>query len=107
MTKQMLRYEVPIDDQTHEIPDLPVVLFGRAPSQRSPYGYVAALSVWCEVPDGSTPATQLVQVVGTGQELDDTWTRLASAVDDAFVWHLYAIPAPTDGQEPAGADPTA
>lgn len=88
--KSVLRFDVAIDDQPHDVPAASVVAFGCGPT-RADFGFEVMLDLWLEVPDG-LEATQSVQVVAERRPVSDDWTHLATAIDGRSVWHLYQLP---------------
>lgn len=95
--KRVLRYEVVIDDQPHEVPRGVPVLMERKTWAGVPS--MPVIDVWFEIhvpgadwnPAEYEPQTQKVQIVGTGQPVPDAWRWLRSYVDGGLVWHLYEV----------------
>lgn len=95
MVKRILRFEVPVDDQPHPIPDARVV-FGR--HDPNPFGLGASAQVWVEVstldgwPAEPLPVgDRLVQVVSTGDPVPESWTWLTSFADGTALLHLFEV----------------
>lgn len=106
--RSVLRYEIPIDDQLHQIAAGKVLMAVPHRQQDSP---VRRLEVWVETDveleniHAGNPGVSVrtliagavdhthVQVYGTGHMLPDEATHLATCVDRGLVWHLYERPA--------------
>lgn len=69
--------------QIHGQDVLPVIRhFGVDPS--------GTLCIWAEVDDKEPPVSRRIHIVGTGHEVPGNARYIASCVDRAYVWHLYA-----------------
>lgn len=91
--RRVLRYVVPIDDDTHEIAGGKVLMVSPDRAQEHP---ARRLEVWVDTETVVTLSGLLattvsyVRVHGTGQPLPaDTGEHLASCIDGPLVWHLY------------------
>lgn len=85
MTKRVLRTEVPVDDQWHqiEVGQGIVHVVTRRPE---------VVEVWFLSDDTKPPLVRTMRVFGTGQDLPDEPLRyLGSAVTagGSLVWHLF------------------
>lgn len=85
--RKIYRYEVPIDDQVHEISlsggEFPVVA-AVVLAQSGPY-----LEFWCVFDDGVDPVRHKFRVVGTGHEVKyNEWHVLTAPRVDGLVFHL-------------------
>lgn len=84
------RYEVPVDDQWHEIPLSGPVLHVAA---RTPYVYVArtpyVVEFWA-LHSGGPMVPRRFRVFGTGQPIDEQATHRGTARSSygRMVWHL-------------------
>lgn len=91
MSKRVLKWIVPVDDEPHEIGGGPVV---HIACQNGP----GLVMVWTEEPTNPSRPTEprTAQVYGTGHEVPDRLVHLGStlALDGALVWHCYAEPGP-------------
>lgn len=96
MTRRIFRYEIPIDDQPHEIPAGKVVHLNEY-RMKHITGERNRVEVWVEVTLGGASiaddinGTQHVQIIGTGHAIPDGATHLATCLDSQLVWHLYRI----------------
>lgn len=80
------RYEVPVDDQWHELTLSGAVV--HVDSRR-----IASIEVWALCSDGPTTRRQF-RVYGTGQPIDEPNLRhVGTAVAPTLVWHLMERPA--------------
>jgi len=102
--RRVLRYEVPIDGDPHEVAAGKVLMACRKRGSEWP---ARELEVWVEVEVLSAgheklrdpaalntltaAATRQVVVLGTGQLVPGEAEHLASCIDDRLVWHLYEI----------------
>lgn len=99
MSRRVLRYEIPINDQPHKIPAGKILQL-HPYRMRAITGERNRVEVWIEttVPDNWPHAEPIgsrqVQIFGTGQPLPEDATHLASTVDDRLVWHLYQLGDP-------------
>jgi hypothetical protein len=87
--KRIFKYEVPVDNQVHEI-ELPTgqpILHVDCPD-----GY-GAVYLWAVFDPDLGVTKRRFQVVGTGQPLPDGGTPIASALAQPFVWHLIELPS--------------
>lgn len=95
-SRRVLRYEIPIDDNFHEIPAGKILHLSDY-RQKHITGERARIEVWVETTfDGSRVLSpivglQRVQVFGTGHPLPEDATHLATCLDGALVWHLYNV----------------
>ena len=85
--KRVLRYEVPVDGESHLIPTEwyhVVHVDTRNPE---------IVEIWAEDIEGETHKGVCVQVFGTGHEIPITALHLGSVVTDSgnLVWHLYEV----------------
>lgn len=92
VTKRVLKWEVPVDDETHEISGGPVV---HVACQHT----ADVVMVWTEESD-LTLAPRTVRVFGTGHPIPKAATHIGSVVTagGALVWHLYELPAKGAGK---------
>lgn len=58
------------------------------------------LYVWCEVNPTAVKSLVDFQVFGTGWEVPPGWTYVGTAVQGAYVWHLFTRPTPLDLDRP-------
>ena len=86
-----LRYEFPIDDGVHTIPEGKVIAACTS-RYKEPDAY-RWFEVWVSVRmrDEHAPHTRKVQVIGTGHFIPSSAEHLVSWSDGAFVWHLYDV----------------
>lgn len=95
--KRVYRYEVPIDDAVHMIPDGKVI---HVDTRR-----VTEVEVWIEFPATGGLPDLPVQAFGTGHDipadavhlgtaLTPDWTHQGGQPRGRFVWHLYAVAGP-------------
>ena len=86
MTRQPLRYTIPVNDEPQQFPAGKILHLARHRTMPSN----GILEVWVEV---ETPVTNLqtLQVIGTGQDIPDGAQHLATTLDGPFVWHLYRL----------------
>lgn len=84
---RILKWSVPVDDQPHEIGPGSVL---RVECQFNS----ESVQVWTHEDFGPS-LPRVVQVVGTGQPLEDGWLPIGTAIDaDGFlVWHVMEIPS--------------
>lgn len=84
MTRRIWKYEIPVDDQDHQIPFWPIHVAAKSDDH-------AVVVVWCEVElaDGEQPATEAHRVFGTGHPLPDGASHRGTVQSGPFVWHLY------------------
>lgn len=88
MSRRVLRYEVPVDDQWHRI-DSPGRRVGPI-AARNP-GVVEFWAVQSDWPHG-VDGTGEFRVFGTGHVIDDdhaAYVGTTLAADGALVWHLF------------------
>lgn len=85
--KRILKWNVPIDDEVHEIGPGSVL---RVECQH----YSDSIQVWTHEDFGPS-LPRMVQVVGTGQALHDDWLPLGSALtaEGRLVWHVMEVPS--------------
>lgn len=96
-TQRMLRFEVPVDDEIHQLPaDIYSVLAVAAPR-------VDVVEFWSSDRSGRPWEPKAwFRVVGTGQTVPESWRYLGTAPRvQGLVWHLFA----TDS-EPVEGSPT-
>lgn len=80
--KRMLKWDIPLDDEWHEIPKLTAGWHVAHQTE----GFV---TLWTETDLGTADDTSRARVFGTGQPFANTCTYLGSAMDPrGFVWHL-------------------
>lgn len=84
MSRRVLKWNVPVDDQPHEIGS------GRVLHVACQYG-PESVQVWTL--EYGEPTTRLAQVFGTGQPLPGTVdAHLGSTVTArALVWHVFEV----------------
>lgn len=95
MTRRVLKWTVPVDDEWHPIGSGPVVL---AACQ---FG-VDAVQVWTDEHDDGNVLRRNARIYGTGHELPPFGQHLGSVmtVGGALVWHVYAdIPIILEGRK--------
>lgn len=83
--RQVLRWEVPVDDQVHPVGTGPVVMV----ASRKP----GVVEVWTEELGDPSPL-KLMQVFGTGHLIPRHGAHVGSTFDagtTGLVWHLYAV----------------
>jgi hypothetical protein len=89
MTRQMFRYEVPVDDQAHKfaLTGNPVAVAVR---QTGPLDFT--VEFWAEHDDDSG-IRRAFQVFGTGHPLPDgaRWTGTCPRTAGGLVFHLYEL----------------
>lgn len=85
MSRRVLKWPVPVDDQDHPIGAGPVVLVA---SQLA----ADLVFVWTEEDvDDPRPPMRRARVYGTGQSIPDpSDEHVGSALAGPFVWHVYA-----------------
>lgn len=49
--------------------------------------------LWCQVDSTRLRENRSFRVVGTGHPVDHSWKYRGTAIDGAFVWHLYETTA--------------
>lgn len=84
MTSWVLRYEVPVDNQWHDMP-LPGGIVHVA--TRNPH----VVEVWTmHTDDGSAGQPRTLRVYGTGQLIEDDVEHVGTVIapGGALVWHL-------------------
>lgn len=91
--KQVLRYEVPIDDKPHTF----LLTYSPHAFATKCIGPTHRVEFWVEHDDSLTAVERAFQVFGTGQPIPVTarWCGTTSRLD-GLVWHLYELP-----QEPS------
>jgi hypothetical protein len=89
---RVLKYEVPLDDNWHEIGFGNVVLVGAKDK------YVAYVWVLVDEEQKRTEAVmgipktyRMARVFGTGQDVPGSWPHIGSYVNEPFVWHLFSV----------------
>lgn len=101
MNRSILRIEIKVDDQAHELPAGKIVHFSEYRKKHITREQ-ERVEVWVEAQLegdgllGEVIGTQHVQVFGTGQSILDGAEHLASCLADPFVWHLYRLPEPPE-----------
>lgn len=94
--RRVLRYEIPIDDNFHEIPAGKILHLSEY-RHKNITGERARIEVWVEVTFEGAGVVfpiiglQRVQVFGTGHPLPEDAAHLATCLDGALVWHLYQV----------------
>ena len=88
--RRIFRFELPLDDQPHEVAEGTVVLV--APDRAGN----DAVEAWVEVPDPETwvstgEPSQRLQVFGTGFEIPENALWRGSCAAGTFIWHVYRI----------------
>lgn len=86
MPRQVLRWDVPVDDQMHSIGSGPVV---NVDSRG-----LGVVEVWTDESEASVSVDRMVQVYGTGHIVPDIATHLGSTLDGGnpgLVWHLFQL----------------
>lgn len=79
---RVLKWDVPLDDQTHSIGTGPVVLVAAQHS-------VDVVQVWT-VEHGEPSPSRPVRGFGTGQPVPPGYrTHVGSAIAGPFVWHIF------------------
>lgn len=95
-SRRVLRYEIPIDDNSYEIPAGKILHLSDY-RQKHITGERARVEVWVEVTFAGSRVVspivglQRVQVFGTGHPLPDDSAHVATCLDGSLVWHLYKI----------------
>jgi hypothetical protein len=89
MSRRVLKWNVPVDDQWHEIGSGPVVLVACQSS-------VDTVQVWTDEPDSENIKMRSVRVYGTGHEVPLFDEHLGSVITamGALVWHAFAAVEP-------------
>jgi hypothetical protein len=99
-TKRVLKWVVPVDDETHRIGSGPVVL---VECQSGP----GLVMVWTEEYDRSPAQDREVQVYGTGHDIPLFAEHLGSVMVKLgvgpLVWHVYALPKTEESLRPLTA----
>ena len=87
MSKQVLKWNVPVDDRPHRIGAGEVVHVG---CQFGP----ESVQVWTEESALTRGSERRVRVFGTGQKVPFDALHLGSTVtsNGAIVWHLFDVP---------------
>ena len=91
MSRQMFRYEVPVDDAVHLLPltsDPVAVAIGGS----NAYGYV--MEFWAEHDDREQVGrVRAFRVFGTGHLLPEgaRWVGTCPRMSSGFVFHLYEV----------------
>lgn len=105
--RTVLRYDVPVDDQPHEIAAGAVL---HAAAERFITGStIPRVEVWieCFTPENRLPEqTMTVQVFGTGQRLPANARWLRTCLDGRLVWHLYELAEVDNGEGYKGFEET-
>ena len=92
------RYEIPVDDQVHQI-TIGLGLIHVAARKRD------VVEVWAYAPTGNSAMTRSFLVVGTGQPCPvGTWhAGTAITPDGQLVWHLLeTVTPPVEARETPG-----
>ena len=85
MPRKVLKWDVPVDDQLHEIGSGPVVLVACQHS-------VDVVSVWTDE-DSENIQMRAAQVYGTGHPVPLFDEHLGSVIPhQALVWHVFGTP---------------
>jgi hypothetical protein len=87
MSRSVWKYEVPVDDQWHEvlIPQPGRVLHVDSQGART------TVAVWAEVtPSSDELYPQRFRAFGTGQPIPARSNYVGSTLAGPFVWHIYA-----------------
>lgn len=84
MSRRVFKWDVPVDDDWHEIGSGPVVLV--ACQSRAD-----VVQVWTDEPDSENYKVRAVRVYGTGQPVPLFDEHLGSVVTamGALVWHVF------------------
>lgn len=83
--KRILKWNIPVDDQYHEIGSGPVA---HVACQAGP----DSVQVWTVEPAEEEPLVRTAFVVGTGHTFGEHWQPVGSVVtaSGALVWHVIA-----------------
>jgi hypothetical protein len=88
-TKQIFRYEVPIDDRPHTFS----LTYSPHAFATKRIGDTHRVEFWVEHDDRLNAVERTFQVFGTGQPIPSTaWLRGSTGRVDGLVWHLYELP---------------
>ena len=88
MPRQVLRWDVPVDDEIHPIGSGKVVMVGS----RQP----GVVEVWTDEADESVLVDRFVQVFAAGHLVPELATHIGSTIDggtDRLVWHVFQVQA--------------
>jgi hypothetical protein len=89
MTRVVYKYEVPVDDEWHEIRTPGTATFLHVGNQGG-----HGVQLWAEVAKVNLGvAVRKVRVFGTGQNIPDGAIYVGTTMAGPFVWHVYAEPA--------------
>lgn len=86
MTRQPLRYTIPVNDEPQQLPAGKVLHLSEQRSMPGPN----LIEVWIEV-ELPVTALQTLRIIGTGQPIPDGAQHAATTLDGSFVWHLYRL----------------
>jgi hypothetical protein len=87
MSRSVWKFEVPVDDQWHEI-SMPLPARVLHVDCQGGFGTV---QVWAEVtPDGDDTDTRKMRAFGTGFEIPNGASHVGTGLAGPFVWHVYA-----------------
>jgi len=86
--RAVFKYEIPVDDQWHEIAmPLPAKVLHVACQD----GARGTVMVWAEVtPSGAEVSSRAMRVYGTGHPVPSGAVYVGTALASPFVWHVYA-----------------
>lgn len=81
--RQMLKYQIPNDEQWHPIECQPALYVGVQ--------YPYSVMVWAEMNPANPPVTREYRVFGTGVDIPDDaqWVGTTQDFPRGLVWHLY------------------
>lgn len=85
MTRKVLKWPVPVDDQQYDIGSGPVLLVDIQG------GDMNTVYVWTDEADAEAPVLRKAQVYGTGHVVPEAASPLGSVVAGFFVWHVFAV----------------
>ena len=88
--KRMLRWEVPVDLQPHQVDVAGTI---RTVEARA-LGDAWRIDMWSEVAGSEYGPARTFQVYGTGWDIPDgaIWIGTAPRTTNGYVWHLYEHP---------------
>lgn len=101
MSRRVLKWQIPVDDQHHPIGPGPVVLVTvQGPGEwRSADGLsgrgagapVGVVTVWTDEWDTDGIPPRAARAYGTGQPVPPGDVHLGSCLDGPLVWHVFAV----------------
>lgn len=83
---RILKYPIPLDDQWHEVPAIPIR--GDGPAHVGIQD--GTVMVWFVPYQGAEYPNEKLKVVGTGHLFDSRNVYIGSVQDGPFVWHVIS-----------------